>query len=61
MDNIFKDLNHCSLVYINDIIIFSKTIEQRKDDVLTVTQRCIDHKIILGKNMGIYAKQEINF
>jgi len=33
-NNIFKDLNHCCLVYINDIIVFSKTIEQHKDDIL---------------------------
>ena len=61
MDNIFKDLNHCSLVYINDIIIFSKTIEQNKDDVLSAIQRCINHGIILGKNKCIYAKQAIEF
>jgi len=30
MDNIFKDLNHCCLVYIDDILVFSKTIEQQK-------------------------------
>ena len=61
MDNIFKDLNHCCLVYIDDILVFSKTIEQHKDDVLAVTQRCIDHGIILGKNKWIYAEQEIEF
>ena len=61
MDNIFKDLNHYCLVYIDDILIFSKTIEQYKDNVLAVTQRCINHSIILGKNKCIYAEQEIDF
>ena len=61
IDNIFKDLNHCCLVYIDDILIFSKTIKQHKDDVLTVTQRCSDHGIILGKNKCICAEQEIEF
>ena len=61
MDNIFKDLNHCCLVYIDDILVFSKTVEQHKDDVLAVTKRCIDHEIILGKSKCIYAKQEIEF
>jgi len=61
IDNIFKDLNHFCLVYIDDILVFSKTIGQHKDDVLTVTQRCIDHGIILGKNKCIYAKQKIQF
>ena len=61
MDNIFKDLNHCCLVYIDDILVFSKTIEQHKDDVLAVTKRCIDHGIILGKSKCIYAEQEIEF
>jgi len=59
MDNIFKDLNHCCLGYIDDIFVFSKTIEQHKDDVLAVTQRCIDHGIILGKNKCIYVEQKI--
>jgi len=61
MDNIFKDLKHCCLIYIDDILVFSKTIEQHKDDVLAVTQRCIDHGIILGKNKWIYAEHEIKF
>ena len=61
MDNIFKDLNHCCLVYIDDILVFSKTIEQHKEDVLAVIERCIDHGIILGKNKCIYAEQEIEF
>ena len=59
MDNIFIDLNHCCLVYFNDILVPSKTVEQHKHDDLAVTQRCINHGIILGKNKCIYAKQEI--
>jgi len=61
MDNIFKDLNHCCLVYIDDILVFFKIIEQHKDDLLAVTQRCIDHDIILSKNKYIYVEQEIEF
>jgi len=61
MDNIFKNLNNCCLVYINDIIVFSKTIEQNNDDVLAVIHRCIDHGIIFGKNKCIYAEQKIEF
>ena len=61
MDSIFKDLNHYCLVYIDDILVFSKTIEQHKDNVLPVTQRCIDHSINLGKNRRIYTEQEIEF
>ena len=54
MNNIFKDLNYYCLVYIDDILVFSKTIEQHKDDVLAVTQRYIDHDIILGNNKCTY-------
>ena len=61
MDDIFKDLNNYCLVYIDDIVVFSKIIEQHKDDVLAVTKRCIDHGIILGKNKCIYAEQETEF
>lgn len=42
MDNILKDLNHHCLVEIDDILIFSETIEQFKVDVVPVTQRCVD-------------------
>jgi len=56
MKNIFKGLNPCCLVYIDEILVFSKTIEQHKADVLAITQRCIDHGIILGKSKCIYAK-----
>ena len=56
MDNIFKDLNHYCLVYIDDILVFANTIKQHKDDVLVISQRCIDHGIILGKNKCIYAE-----
>jgi len=61
MDNIFKDLNYCCSVYIDDILVFFKTIERHKNDVLAATQRWIDHGIILGKNKCIYAEQEIEF
>ena len=61
MDNIFKELNHCCLVYIDDILVFSKTIEQHKGDVLAVTQRCIDHDTIFDKNKRIYDEEEIEF
>jgi len=56
MDNIFKDLNHCCLIYIDDILGFFKTIVQDKDDFLAFTQGCIDHRIILGMNKCIYAE-----
>jgi len=53
MDNIFKDLNHYYLVYIDDALVFSKTSEQHKDDVIAAIQRCIDHGIILSKSAFI--------
>ena len=43
IDNTFKDLNHCCLVYIDDILVFSKTIKQYKDNVLAVTQLSLIH------------------
>jgi len=61
MNNIFKDLNYCCSVYIDDILVFFKTIEQHKDDVFAINQRCIDNGIILGKKKCIYAEQEIEF
>jgi len=60
VDNIFKDFNNYFLVYIDDdIFVLSKTIERYKNDVLPITQRCIDYGIILGKKKCIYAEKEI--
>ena len=42
-------------------LCFLRLFEQHKDDILAITQRCIDHGIILGKNKCIYAKQEMEF
>ena len=61
MDNIFRELNHCCLVYIDDILIFSKDLEQHKNDLKAVTQKCIEHGIILGKDKCVYANNEIEF
>ena len=61
IDNIFKYFNYCCLIYIDDIFVFSKTIEQHKDDVLTINQRCMDHDIVLLKNKCIYVEQEVEF
>jgi len=61
MDNIFEDLKHCCLVYIDHVLVISKTIKQHKDHVLAIIQRCIDHGIILSINKCSYAEQEIEF
>jgi len=61
MDHIFKDHNHCCLVYTDNILVFSKTTKQQKDDILAITHRCIHHGIIPAKNKCIYAEQEIEF
>ena len=61
MGNIFKNLDQHCLAYINDILIFTKAMEQHKDDDLVVTQRYIDHGTILGKNKCIYVEQEMEF
>ena len=61
MDKIFKDLKHCCLVYIDDILIFSKTLEQHMHDLKAITQECINHGIVLGQTKCIYAVPEIEF
>ena len=61
MANIIKDFNYCCLVCIDDIFTFPKTVEQHKDNILTITQRSINYSIILGKNKYIYAEEEIKF
>jgi len=60
MSNTFKDFNHCCLVYIDDILVFSKTIEQHIDDVLVFIQRCIDHGIILERTSAFMLNKKLN-
>jgi len=61
MDNIIKDLNHCYLVYIDDTLVVFKIIEQHKDDVLAVTQRCIDHVSYLVKTNAFMLNKKLSF
>ena len=48
-------------MYIDDILIFSKTLEQHMHDLKAITQECVKHGIILGQKKCIYAEQEIEF
>ena len=60
MDNIFKALNHYCLVYINDVLVFSKIIEQHKDDVLAIIQGRTDHGIILSKTSAFMLNKKLS-
>uniref|UniRef100_A0A7C9AMW1 Reverse transcriptase domain-containing protein n=1 Tax=Opuntia streptacantha TaxID=393608 RepID=A0A7C9AMW1_OPUST len=62
MSKNLEGLEEYCLVYIDDILIFSK---QDKEDhlqkLLTVLQRCKDRGIVLSKKKAQLCKQEIDF
>ena len=56
----FEDLSSLVVVYLDDICIVSKTLEQHHEDVKKVFQRCRDFDIRLHKP-ETYAADKINF
>jgi len=37
LDDIFTNINHCCIIYVDDVCIILKTIEQHKNDALAIT------------------------
>lgn len=62
MDNIFKSLSSIFLIYMDDIFIFFRTIDQQhKEDVKIVTEKCIEHGVVLGENKCYMLSKRENF
>lgn len=49
MDDIFKDLKEFCVAYIDDIFIFSKTVEEYKKCLKILYQKFQNHGLILSK------------
>ena len=61
MDNIFKDLKKFVVVYIDDILVFSKDYDTHLGHLQLVFKKFIDHGLIVSKKKIELAKPEINF
>ena len=61
MDDTFKDLFKICCIYVDDILIFSKTEEQHIRDVLKVLQRCKDIGIILSIKKAVIGQTRIKY
>ena len=61
MDNIFKELNNNCLVYIDDILKFSRSIERHRMDIKIITKKCEENEIVLGEKKCVYVQKELEF
>ncbi|ACL36982.1 putative enzymatic polyprotein [Rudbeckia flower distortion virus] len=61
MDNSFKEYSAFCAVYVDDILVFSKTLDEHYDHLETVLRKCIETGIILSKKKAEVAKTKINY
>ena len=61
MDEIFKELKDFGVVYINNILVFSKTREKHKHHLKIVCDKFIENGIILSPKKIEIEKIEIKF
>ena len=61
MDTIFKDLKDCCVVYIEDILIFSKTKEEHKKHLKLLCETFQKHGIILSPKKIDLENESIEF
>ena len=60
MDEIFSQLP-CIVVYIDDLLIFSPTLEQHAKDIAAVLQILKENGLIIRPDKCIWAKQQVEF
>jgi len=61
MDETFKPYTQFCCVYIDDVLIYSDTLEQHYKDVKFVLHLCEKDGIILSKKKSVFIKQEIDY
>lgn len=61
MDAIFRDLQDFVYIYVDDILIFSKSEEEHLKHLKTVFERLIKYNIKLSSNKCVLGVQELNF
>ena len=60
MDDIFSELQ-CIVVYIDDLLIFSPTLEQHAKDIAVVLEMLKENGLIIRPDKCIWAKQHVEF
>ncbi|MDD0193436.1 reverse transcriptase domain-containing protein, partial [Shigella flexneri] len=61
MDNIFKHVAEFCVVYIDDILVFSKNREEHMKHLHEVTKLIVQHGIILGEKKIFFILDEVDF
>ena len=61
MDNIFRKHREYSMVYVDDILVFSKTKEQHWNHLKIIAKEFIDHGLVLSEKKIEWEKNSIKF
>ena len=61
MDNIFKQVADFCVVYIDNILVFSKTREEHMNHLYEVVKLIVEHGIILGEKKVFLVQDEVDF
>ena len=60
MDNLFKDLNYV-IVYIDDILIFSKTYEENQQQTLEILSRLQKNNLLVAAEKSVWHVQKVEY
>ena len=61
MDDIFSDIGFCTVVYIDDILVFSKNKDKHLKHLDLVITKFIKHGLVVSKKKMVLFKQKIDF
>jgi len=62
MNDIFRDeLDRCALIYLDDILIFSPSVEQHLRDIRTILEKLRQHRLYAKLSKCEFLKDEILF
>ena len=61
MDNVFKPIKEFCIVYVDDILIFSKDLTTHKEHLKAFSSLCKEHGIILSEKKAEIGKTKIEF
>ncbi len=62
MDAVLKnEIGRCCFVYLDDVVVFSKTFEEHMDHLGTILDRLLEHRLMVKLGKCKFAKKELLF